>query len=128
MTNKDQFTGSATVGTTPVVIVNRDLKGDYSILEVEIDNAAGGQALNAFSAEFQSHPNGEWYEALADADFDTTNETLLRVSDNGPEDLAAGSVAHFKLNVQGLHAVRFKGGTASGEATVTARCTAAGGV
>lgn len=127
---RDQVAGSAvTVGTDYTELMQRDFGGMAAMANIEVHNAAGGSALSGFKVQLKAHPEGEWYDYLEGADFDsTTNTNMLFATSTGPHELGADARAQCIIRITAAHAVRLLAKVASSTATVTARMTAILGV
>ena len=118
---RELSSGAVTVGNTSTVLLTKETLGTYTRMGVDINNAAGGGALNAFKIEVKYHNDGAWYEWLADTDFDsTTIAALLTCTDTGPHELGADASAGFSVELGAFQSIRFSA-TSATSSTVTLR-------
>jgi hypothetical protein len=122
--NQMQFTLGPTTVTGALDVVggspdgHLDTRGFCGTICFEVSNT-GAAALNDFTVEVQAHPDGDWHEMLDSPDWTdpTINNMVFASTDLA---LLAGSAKGLAMiRVRGARGVRFKGGTAAGNAILT---------
>ena len=101
------------------------IRGTTGTLNIEVEVAGGGDALDGFAIQLKDHSQGEWYDYLVSSsagsgDFDSTLSNLPFATDTGPHEVAAGNRAHAIARVHAAHACRFRA-KSSGSSDVTVR-------
>lgn len=105
MAHKTFESEEVTVGDTDTEIFQ--MSGFFETLNLEVANT-GEDTLAAFSILVRDHPNGEWYELLADTDFASTAISIkLFSSTTGPHELAGDGKAHVIVNVGAPESIKF---------------------
>lgn len=78
-----------------------------------------GITLNGFKVRIKTHPNGEWIDYLADADFAaTTIQAMLWSSTVEPQSVADGQHAGVAIDVNGAYFIEFLAKATAGSGTV----------
>lgn len=97
----------STIGASADVdVLELELNADYSILHLSMTNesGAGAEALEGFSFQAKSGPNGEYVEMESTW---ASASGLIKKLVGSPEDLATGATAWITIDVSGLEAVKF---------------------
>lgn len=117
---------NASVGTSLADIGILPLRGKSEFLNFEV--APVGATLAGFVLQLQDESSGEFYDYLADTDFDASgNSNMLFASTTGPHEVADGGKAHATVRTNGAYAAKFRARTTAGTAAVTVRTTPEGG-
>ena len=114
-------------------VLENIVRGFGEVCCLEIDSAAGGVALSNFIVQLRDHPDGEYYDYLADTDFDNASIENLKVAFGAtdattprPHRLATGDKSHIIFALHGANSVKFLASVASGSTDVTVRGTIRG--
>jgi hypothetical protein len=122
-----ETTEAVVVGTSLTKLIEKKVGvHSWTGLNIEVENIAGGSALNSFVIKVQDHPGGEFYNFLGDTDFDRDDLINMRYSTaTGPHELPAGQKAHVHVLINSAHAFQLWAKVAAGTASVKVRGAAA---
>ena len=103
---------AVTVGTSFTTVLTIVMGGRERQLNLEVENTGGSNALTDVQIQCRDHPGGEWYSEFAASEIEEFG---------GLKTLAHSSIAHAKINVAGMDAVRLQAKVGASTTTVAAR-------
>lgn len=109
--------GDVTIGASAADIVTLILGGQIK-RKLQLELSVATRNMSSFVIQLQDHPEGEFYDYLSDADFDSTAiVSMLFATTAGPHEVTANNKAHAIVELGAPYAVKLRG-----------TCSGAGGV